>query len=275
MFQTKENLPFQVKYLKYAEELHFFGNTNTFLLSLSTGEEICELTDLKKLTISAYGLDSLPDSFVNLKNLEFLDLSSNNFQTVPEILSQENFPNLTALLLNACQRQTISNLYTTKKENFGGFTETFDTDSEGKKYFPKRLLSWENLDTLRLSVNYFEGELPALTDDPAWPVWTEAEVHACDTLPELLIGLPKVLPNATYFAINHNRMYGSLPDWLLYHPKLDWWAPMVLFFPQEGVATDGTSAGFDNEPVNMDYYYAAYPKKKLNPANTSKDEDNE
>ena len=275
MFGTKESLPFQVRYLTEAEELSFFGNTNTFLLNLDAGEEICQLENLKKLTISAYGLSSLPDNFKNLKNLRYLDLSSNNFQELPEVLTKENFPNLTALMLNACQRHTISNLQATKKENFGGFTATFDTDASGKKYFPSRLLSWDTLDTLRLSVNYFEGEFPDLTDDDSWPKWTPEEVHACDTLPDVLIGLPKVLPNAIYFAINHNRMYGQLPDWLLFHPKLDWWAPQVLFFPQEGVATDGTIAGFDNEPVNMDYYYKHYTKKKLNPANTSKNDPEE
>ena len=40
MFGTKESLPFQVRYLTEAEELSFFGNTNTFLLNLDAGEEI-------------------------------------------------------------------------------------------------------------------------------------------------------------------------------------------------------------------------------------------
>ena len=270
MFGTEDSLPFQVKFLTAAEELSFFGNTNTYRLDLEVGDELCSLQNLKKLTVSAYGLSSLPENFKNLKNLRYLDLSSNNFQEIPEVLTKENFPNLTALELNACQRQYILNLYTTKKENYGGFTDTYDIGSDGKKKFPKRLLSWDTLDTLRLSVNFLEGEFPDLANDDTWPKWSEAEVHACDTLPDLLIGLPKVLPRTTYFAINHNRLYGSLPDWLLYHPKLDWWFPQVLFFPQEGVATNGTSAGFDNEPANMDYYYKYYPKKKLNPANPSK-----
>ena len=91
MFGTKEGIPFQVKYLTAAEELYFFSNTNTFLLSLDPGEHICELTQLKKLTIGAYGLTTLPDSFKNLSNLEYLDLSSNNFQTVPRIINKQNF----------------------------------------------------------------------------------------------------------------------------------------------------------------------------------------
>lgn len=269
MFGTKEGIPFQVKYLTAAEELYFFSNTNTFLLSLDPGEHICELTQLKKLTIGAYGLTTLPDSFKNLSNLEYLDLSSNNFQTVPEVLTPENFPNLTALILNACQRHTIADLSNTTRTNFGGLFEESDVDADGNKSFPKRLLKWSKLDTLRLSVNYLEGTLPDLENDPDFPKWTAEEVNACDTLPEILIGKPKVLPDTDLFAINLNRLYGTAPDWLLYHPKLDLWYPFSLVFFQEGKASNGTRAGFDNEPANLDYYYEHYVNKQWNPANTN------
>ena len=267
MFGTKEGLPYQVKYLTAAEELYFFGNTNTFLLSLDPGEHICELTNLRKLTIGSYGLTTLPDSFKNLKNLEYLDISGNNFQRIPEVLTPENFPNLKALIMNACQRRNIYDLSKTNKTWFGGLFDDVDVDESGNKTFPKRLLKWDNLDTLRLSVNYLEGTIPDLMDDPGFPKWTAEEVNACDTLPSILIGLPKVLPNTDLFAINLNRLHGELPDWLLYHPKLDLWYPTSLVFMQEGKTSYGTSAGFENEPVNMDYYYEHYKKKKYNPAN--------
>jgi hypothetical protein len=267
MFGTKEGIPFQVKYLTAAEELYFFSNTNTFLLSLDPGEHICELPQLRKLTIGAYGLTSLPDSFKKLRNLEYLDISSNNFETVPEVLTPENFPNLTALIMNACQRSTILDLSNTTKTDIGGLCKEIDVDADGNKTFPKRLLKWTNLDTLRLSVNYLEGTIPDLADDPDFPKWTAEEVNACDTLPAILIGKPKVLPNTDLFAINLNRLYGSLPDWLLYHPKLDLWYPTSLVFFQEGKASNGQRAGFDNEPANMDYYYEHYVNKAWNPAN--------
>ena len=267
MFGTKEGIPFQVKYLTAADELYFFSNTNTFLYSLDPGEHICELTQLRKLTIGAYGLTTLPDSFKNLKNLEYLDLSSNNFQSVPDILTPENFPKLTALILNACQRNNIYDLSNTNKTNFGGLFDEAEEDMDGNKIFPKRFLRWDNLDTLRLSVNYLEGVIPDLEDDYGFPKWTAEEVHACDTLPEILIGKPKVLPDTDFFAINLNRLHGTLPDWLLYHPKLDLWYPSSLVFMQEGVASDGTAAGFSNEPANMDYYYEHYVNKKFNPSN--------
>lgn len=267
LFGTKEPLPFQVKYLTAAEELYFFGNSNTFLLSLDPGEHICELEQLRKLTIGAYGLTTLPESFKKLKNLEYLDISSNNFQKVPEILTPENFPKLTALIMNACIRNEIYDLSNTVKENFGGLFDETDIDEKGNMTFPKRLLLWDELDTLRLSVNFLQGTIPDLMDDPDFPKWTAEEVNACDTLPSVLIGLPKVLPETEFFAINHNRLSGTIPDWLLYHPKLDLWYPFSLVFAQEGKDIKGNSAGFSNEPANMDYYYEHYVNKKYNPAN--------
>ena len=147
-----------------------------------------------------------------------------------------------------------------------------DVDDKGNKTFPRRLLLWDKLDTLRLSVNYLEGTFPDLMEDPAFPKWTAAEVNACDTLPSILIGLPKVLPDTDLFSVNLNRLHGVLPDWLLYHPKLDLWYPSSLVFMQEGKTSYGTSAGFENEPANLDYYYQHYVNKKYNPANTEMEE---
>ena len=80
-FTTKEGLPYEIQYLTAMEELFVYGNSNTFLInSLDCGEYVCELTQLRKLTIGAYGLSSLHRNFTKLKNLEYLNLESNNFQ---------------------------------------------------------------------------------------------------------------------------------------------------------------------------------------------------
>ncbi|MGM9752750.1 MAG: hypothetical protein ACI3ZK_01685 [Candidatus Cryptobacteroides sp.] len=264
-FATKESLPFQVRYLTAAEELTFFGNANTFLLDLEPGEFICELSQLKRLTIGAYGLVRLPENFKNLRQLEFLDMSGNNFQTFPEVLNKDNFPNLRTLLLNANMRSNIYDLSNNNEENPGGFIDECQADENGKRSFPVKLLEWDSLDTLRLSVNFLQGSIPSLEDNPAFPKWTEEEVNACDTLPSILIGLPKVLPNTNLFAINLNKLSGELPQWLLFHPKLDLWIPFSLVFPQEGKDKDGNSCGFSNEPANLDYYYKEYVNKYYNP----------
>ena len=270
MFKTQESIPFEVQYLTAAEEIVFYSNANHFLRSLDTGEHITKLTQLKRLTIGAYGLTSLHPDFVNLKNLEYLDLGSNCFEELPDILTPENFPNLHALVLSANQRHTIYDLSNDTRENIGGFIQDDLRTTKGMNTF-KRILKWNQLDTIRLSVNYLQGELPDMKYE-GLPVWTYEELKdslatGVTELPEKLVGLPKVLPNTSFFAINFNRFTGLLPDWLLYHPRLDQWVPYSLIFSQEGKSKDGKNAGFDNEPVSLDYYYDIYKNKKYNPNN--------
>ena len=252
-----EGLPFEFQYLTQADEVYIFSNENSMLKSLNLGEHVCKLTNLKRLTVGAFGLNELPEEFKNLRNLEFLDLGSNNFQRVPAIINKENFPNLRALVLNAQQRHAVSDLSNTRYaiEELGGLVE--------EEKFPEHLLKW-GLDTLVLSVNYLHGALPSFENDPEVPKWTEEEVIAADTLPMALVGTPKVMPTTKTFRINHNRLSGEVPTWLLMHPALDWWVPFSLIFPQEGRWTDGTKAGFTNEPASLvDYYKNWYPNKKL------------
>lgn len=263
MFNTKEEIPYAIQYLTAAEEIVIYSNANQFLKSLDTGEWITKLTNLKRLTIGAYGLTSLHPDFINLKNLEFLDIGSNNFQNIPDILTPENFPNLHALVLTANQRNTIYDLSNDTRENIGGFV-----DDTGLKRF-KDILKWNQLDTIRMSVNYLQGEIPDMKYE-GLPVWTYEELKdslatGTTQLPEKLQNLPKVLPNTKFFAINFNRFTGNLPDWILYHPNLDMWVPYSLVFAQEGKNREGKNAGFDNEPASLDYYYDIYYNKKYNP----------
>lgn len=257
MYNINEKLPYEFKYLTAAEEIYIFGNTNTFLKDLEIGEEITSLTQLKRLTIGAHGLVVSDDmnNLAKLTNLEFLDLGSNNFSTIPDVLTKENFPKLRALILNANQRHQAFDLSNTQKTNLGGFIE--------EKEFPKDLILW-GLDTLVLSVNYLQGELPDFLDDESVPVYTEEDRIKGDTLPEFLVKnkIKKVMPHTKRFSINFNRLTGNLPDWLLYHPSLDLWIPYSLVFQQEGFDKEGNKAKFDNEPASLDYYYKLYPFKK-------------
>lgn len=255
-FGTKEGLPFEVQYLTAADELVFFSNTNWTTFDLSTGEYITKLGQLRRLTISGYGLVDLDPDFKNLKNLESLDISVNNFEKIPEVLTKENFPKLHALYLNTCQRGVIYDLSNTTTTHFGGLFEETDQTRE----FPRRLLEWDNLDTLTLPVNYLQGRIPDMKDYAQ--KYTQADISAADSLPQALVGTPKVLPNIKRFSINLNRLTGELPEWLLHHPALDWMDPFTLVFTQEGKDQDGKLAGFTNEPVNLDEYYRFYEGKK-------------
>lgn len=249
-----ESLPYEIRYLTAAEEIYIFSNENSMLKSLNLGEDILNLQNLKRLTVGAFGLTELPANF-KFENLEFLDLGSNNFQRVPDVINPTNLPKLRALVMNAQQRHAVSDLSNTVRdmETIGGLI--------GEEKFPERLLTW-GLDTLVLSVNYLHGALPTFEDYPER--WSEAEVIAADTLPRELIGTPKIMPTTKTFRINHNRLSGEIPQWLLIHPALDWWEPFSLVFPQEGRDAEGVKAGFTNAPANLvDYYTKLYPKKKL------------
>lgn len=188
-FETKESLPYQVKYLKTAESITFSGNSNTFLKDIVLGNEICELAQyghLRNLAIRAYGLVGLPENFTEFgKTLVSLDLSSNNFEVMGksgstingvkvlgiESITRENFPHLRNLYLNKINRyDTTKDLsaYTDKKdEKLGfrwttGFGKGFLTPAEGynNSYF-KELLKWEELECLSLSLNMLDGQLPS------------------------------------------------------------------------------------------------------------------
>ena len=270
MFKTQESIPYEIQYLTAADEIVIYSNANHFLRHLDTGEHITKLTQLKRLTIGAYGLVSLHPDFVNLKNLEYLDLSSNCFENIPDILTPENFPNLRALVLNANQRNTIYDLSNDTRENIGGFIGDDLNTGAGMNSF-KRILKWNSLDTLRLSVNYLQGELPDMKYE-GLPEWTFEELKdslatGLTALPESLQDIPKVLPNTKLLTLNHNRLTGEIPDWLLKHPKLDHWVPFSLVFAQEGKTMDGKNTGFSNEPASLDYYYNIYVNKKYNPNN--------
>lgn len=280
MFSTKEGIPFEVQYLTAAEELEFYSNVNTFQLSLSTGPYICQLTQLKRLTIGAYGLTELDKDFTNLKNLEYLDLGSNNFEQVPDVINSENFPKLHVLRMANNQRKLIYDLSNSITTGFGGLYQhtKYDAATDTFGEFPTRLLKWTpdeakgitGLDTLVLSVNYFQGSLPDFKDDNSIGYYDDPDFIRPDTIPAGL-HVKRVMPQLKMFAINLNRLTGELPDWVLYHPALDWWDPYTQLFTQEGKDEKGNLAGFSNEPANMNYYYETYTKKEM--AGSSSDEE--
>lgn len=261
LLDTKEGLPYEIQFLTKAEEISIFGNGNSFLKHFNTGEYLPKLTQLKRLQIYAFGLETVDESFKGLRNLEYLDLGGNNLNQVPEVLTPENFPNLKHLDLATNRRYTYFDLSTTTypEEEWGGLCGEF----------PKRLLRWEKLEYLGLGNNLIYGEIPDMEDYEVR--YTEAEVMANDTLPNgrnnpakyNLIGKPKVLPNAKVLRINLNLLNGEIPEWILYHPNLMWWVPDILVFNQDYVLDkQGKKPGFTNTPAKPDYYYEAYPLKK-------------
>lgn len=262
MCYTKESIPQEIRYLKYIETLNIYSNVNTMLLSIDLGNEICDLEYLKHLQIGAFGLVSLPDDFVKLGDkLESLDLNSNNFSEVPAVLTPENFPKLKSLNLLACRRWTLSDLR--KKGNYeDGIGLHFNANESDDL---RRLLLWENLEELRLSNNYIEGQIPDfVVGEDGVEAWNSDDVAAWggDTIVNLAKeGMPKIMPNMRRLTLNLNFFTGKLPKWVLYHPRLLDWFPESLIYMQQANAYDsnGTVVKFDNEPTDYEYYFEFFP----------------
>lgn len=280
---TQEDIPFEFQYLTAAEEISVYSSANKSQKSLSTGPYICMLEQLKSLQIFSFGLVELHEDFTKLKNLEVLDLSGNNFNEIPAILTPENFPKLKYLDLSGNRRASVlGNLDETPRdpEEWGGLWKTPMTGYNGQNV--QNLLKWENLEYLNLSNNYMQGTLPNITKYTAgFPKWQAGDqyryrwdskkidpetgkkgVWEMHDIPAQLVGQPKILPNATRFSVNLNYLNGRLPDWVLYHPMLLRWAPETLIFNQERWNDkNGRISGFTNVPENPDYYYEWYPEQ--------------
>lgn len=310
MFNTEDGLPYQVKYLTAAEEVVFYSNeNNTRRKGIVLGEDICELDQLKRLTIAAYGLDdeSLSERFFTKENnspafpnLEYLNLSSNNFMAIPEGICEKNFPKLHALLMNNNQRMLVtdaSNAAVNDDKEFaekyaGLFNEYINPENEAAGgSFPVRFLSWDNLDTLQFTLNYFQGSLPSddylkskgfenwtdddkITDDEGKVILSVADsLKNGDTDFFSTHQIPRVLPRIKSLSINLNRMSGEVPNWILRHPNLDIWDPFVFIFTQEGRDRNGNAAGFSNAPKNLNDYYEVFGNKKYDPDNMVDDDE--
>lgn len=262
MSNTKESLPLELRYLKYIETLNIYSNVNTMLLSIELGNEICDLEYLKHLQIGAFGLVSLPDDFVKLGDkLETLDLNSNNFPEVPHMLTPENFPKLKKLDILACRRWTVTDLR--KKDSYEDGIGLHFKSSVKEDNDLRRLLLWENLEELRLSNNYIEGQIPDFEvgeDGVVAYDSIDVETWGGDTIKNL-VGMPKIMPNMKRLTLNLNFFTGKLPDWILYHPRLLDWFPESLIYMQQVNAydSDGKPSKFENEPTDYEYYFDFFP----------------
>lgn len=296
MFETYESLPYQVKYLKTAQSITFSGNANTFIKSIKLGPEICELAQygrLKNLTISAYGLSELPDNFKDLgKNLELLDLSSNNFEDGLEVINKANFPKLRILRLNKINRYDTTKDLSQVEDNdtigfrwYTGFGEGFESlPAKTNRTFFKSLLQWDTLEELSLTMSLLQGELPS--DEEVKSIvgnkvytWDYIQQTYGDSISQTdankyLLGAPMVWPKMKVLSLNLSFLTGKLPKWILYHPYLAYWNPYSMIFQQElsAINSNGKKVGFDNEPTSLNNYsntgytegsyYEVYPGRK-------------
>lgn len=275
MASTKEGIPFEIQYMDALESLSFFSNGNKHLYSFSTGPYISMLKQLKHLEIYAYGISEIDENLKDLKNLETLDLATNNFDNIPDILTPENFPNLTYLSLTGNRRSypgSMLHMPNVPQSEWAGLNMATTEDNNNAL---KRLLKWEKLEYLGLGHNLLQYGIPDMKDEglPTWQAGEEyrfewdnkTEEWKMETISQAVadLNIPKVLPNAYYFSINGSYMTGELPDWILYHPMLMWWNPFEMVFTQayEAFDSQGNKVGFTNIPRTPDYYYEYYPEQ--------------
>ena len=249
-FNTNEPLPYEIRYLKHVETLEFFSNANNDDKALSTGDSFYYIKDnLKKLVLFAYGLVELDESFKELKNLEYLALSNNEFGRIPEMINKENFPNMKELFLNT------------------GFMK-----GNLKDYM--RFFTWDTLEQLHLNINSFWGNIPTeeqiseyylIENGIEMPRYT-AQDCIDEKLPAEHEGKFKILPKMMELRLNGNQLTGIIPDWVLYHPNLYYWGADVLLYNQDAGEKDpeGNTPGFVNTPYNDNYYYEYYKDKYEN-----------
>lgn len=275
LLNTKEELPVEIGKIKYLETLVIYGNTNTMLLpsSYRIGNALAGLKYLRNLTISALGITTISKTELesSRKDLITLDLSGNNFTTIPYDLTPANFPGLLNLSLTGNRRySTITDLSTETRDNPG---LCIDASSSTLK----NLLKWKNLKSLSLSYNLIYGKLPTFINSyngsPEYGVstYTDEDIQQNDTLMSAseevkakLKTIPNILPNAEHFSINLNFLTGDdLPDWLLYHPRFARFDPFTLIYTQySGKDKSGNIPGFKNEPSNLEWFYERYPKAR-------------
>ena len=214
IFDTYESIPYLVQNLTKLESLSIVGNTNGYIRSIEWTPEICTLTNLKYLTITGYGLINIPDELRNMKSLIGIDLSSNYFDEIPVDILRD-LPNLKHVMMSACRRDGIRDLSLNKEEHIGL-----------KGSLPRDLFELDQLESLHLSYNYFEGSIP-----------------------DMPIGS---MPNLKSLKINLNFLTGEAPEWILKHPNFGCWEPLTFIFNQEnGKDSNGKRVGLTNEPKRI------------------------
>lgn len=241
-FKTDKSLPYEVGFLTAAKRIEFFSNGNNVYKFIEMGDEIAPLAgNLRELHFTAYGFSTINECLKDFKKLRVLTFTGNTMSSIPDWMNQETLPELRELCFIENRHEQVLDLSNADLTQIGLHGE-FATVC-------RNLLLWSNLETLVLSHNYFEGEIPAL-DEAGIPKYgddMEADAKILEEHPELK-GVPKILPNAKQFSINGNRLSGTLPEWLLKHPNLMSWDPYTYVFSQEGKDSNGKVCIFDNIP---------------------------
>ena len=232
MFDTDKSIPYQIRKLDQLRTLTLSGNTNAAGKNIVLEDDITYLPHLQSLNLLGYGICKLPARMKEMTQLEELEMSGNNFTTLPiDIITELDKHNL--LYVNFTGNRV--------KDVFGKLNEYSSVkDTIGLHgSLPEALFTLRNVVYIGLSYNYFEGAIPDMGYD--------ASKYETD---EEKVANNPVMPQLENLAINLNFLTGNIPDWILYHKNLKCWDPYTLVFNQfeKGKDSFGKRVGFDNVP---------------------------
>lgn len=233
LFETDKTIPYQIQKLDQLRTLIFTGNINSASKDIELGDDVTYLPKLKSLSLLGYGISKLPERMKTMTQLEELELSGNNFKSLPlDIILELDKHNLK--YVNFANNRI--------KDVFGKLYENRDNmDDFGLQgSLPEALFTLKNVEYLGLSYNYFEGSIPDMGYDASKYATTEEK-----------IANNPIMQQAEQLSLNLNFLTGRIPDWILYHKNLKCWDPYTLIFNQQenGKDTSGKRTGFNNEPT--------------------------
>ena len=232
MFDTDKSIPYQIRKLDQLRTLTLSGNTNAAGKNIVLEDDVTYLPHLEVLNLLGYGISKLPARMKEMTQLEELELSGNNFTSLPlDIITELDKHNLLYVnFANNRVRDVFGRLY-----DHASVKDTLGLHGS----LPEALFTLKNVEYIGLSYNYFEGSIPDMGYD-ASQYETEEEKVANNP----------VMPQLESLSINLNFLTGNLPDWILYHRNLKCWDPFTLVFNQyeNGKNSLGKRVGFDNVP---------------------------
>ena len=232
MFDTDKTIPYQIRKLDQLRTLSLSGNTDAAGKNIVLEDDITYLPHLESLSLLGYGICKLPARMKEMTQLQELELSGNNFTTLPiDIITELDKHSL--LYVNFANNRA--------KDVFGKLNENASDKATLGLHgsLPEALFTLKNVVYIGLSYNYFEGSIPDMGYD-ASQYETEEEKVANNP----------VMPQLENLSINLNFLTGNIPDWILYHKNLKCWDPFTLVFNQyeNGKDSSGKRVGFDNTP---------------------------
>ena len=232
MFDTDKSIPYQIRKLDQLRTLSLSGNTDAAGKNIVLEDDITYLPHLQSLSLLGYGICKLPSRMKEMTQLEELELSGNNFTSLPiDIITELDKHNL--LYINFANNR-VRDVFE-KLNEYSSVKDTLGLHGS----LPEALFTLKNVVYIGLSYNYFEGAIPDMGYD-ASKYETEEEKVANNP----------VMPQLENLAINLNFLTGNIPDWILYHKNLKCWDPYTLVFNQyeNGKDSFGKRVGFDNTP---------------------------